>query len=260
MEINWFTVAAQVLNFFVLVWLLKRFLYKPVLAAIDERENKITSELKDADAKKAEALKQQDEFKQKNETFDEEKKGLMEKAVAETNIERQKLLDEARKEADALRMKQEASLNEMKENLNLEISQKTQNEVFSIARKTLSDLASVSLEEQSVYTFIQRLKGLQNEERQQFVDAFHSANNSILIQSAFDLSEPLQNEIKNTVNEILSAAPSFEFKTAPALISGIELSANGYKLAWTIAEYLNSVQKSISETMDITPETVEENK
>ncbi len=55
MLIDWFTVAAQVINFLVLVWLLKRFLYQPIIDAIDAREKRIAAELADADAKKAEA-------------------------------------------------------------------------------------------------------------------------------------------------------------------------------------------------------------
>jgi F-type H+-transporting ATPase subunit b len=52
MLIDWFTVGAQALNFLILVWLLKRFLYKPILHAIDEREKRIAAELADADAKR----------------------------------------------------------------------------------------------------------------------------------------------------------------------------------------------------------------
>ena len=70
MEINWFTVIAQVINFLILVWLLKRFLYKPVLNAIAEREKKIAAQLSDAEVKKAEAQKERDAFHQKNEAFD----------------------------------------------------------------------------------------------------------------------------------------------------------------------------------------------
>jgi hypothetical protein len=55
MLIDWFTVGAQALNFLILVWLMKRFLYKPILHAIDAREKRIAAELADADAKKAEA-------------------------------------------------------------------------------------------------------------------------------------------------------------------------------------------------------------
>ncbi len=69
------------------------------------------------------------------------------------------------------------------------------------------------------------------------------------MQSAFDLPPKQQTEIKSAVDEILGTKTQFQFKTAPELISGIELTSNGYKLAWSISEYLSSIQKSISETM-----------
>jgi len=249
MKINWFTVIAQIINLFVLVWLLRRFLYKPVLKAIDERENKIASELKDAKAKETEAKKEQAEFLEKNEKFDQQKKKLMDNVIAETNEEREKLLEEARNEAAVLRSKLEKSLDAMQENLEHDIAQKTQEEVFAITRKTLKDLASMSLEQQSVNIFVNRLKELKNEEKKKLTDAFKSGSDSILVQTAFDLPSKQQTEIKNTVDEILGTKTQFQFKTVPKLISGIELTSNGYKLAWSISEYLSSIQKSISETM-----------
>ncbi len=248
MQIDWFTVIAQILNFLLLVWLLKRFLYKPVLKAIDEREGKIASQIKDAEAKEKTAKKEQAEFSRKNETFDKQKKGLMDKAVAETNEERQKLLEVARNDATELRTKLEKSLKEMQENLNRDLAEKTQHEVFEIARKTLTDLASVSLEEQSANIFIKRINELKKEEKKQFTDAFKPGSNPVLVQSAFELPKKQQTDIKNAVNEILGPETSFQFKTTPGIISGIELTSNGYKMAWSISEYLNSLQKSISQT------------
>ena len=105
MLIDWFTVGAQVLNFIVLVWLLKRFLYKPILDAIDAREKRIAAELADADAKKAEAQKERDEFQHKNEDFDRQRAALLSKATEEAKAERQRLLEEARQAADALSAK-----------------------------------------------------------------------------------------------------------------------------------------------------------
>jgi len=256
MKINWFTVIAQIINFFVLVWLLRRFLYKPVLKAIDERENKIASELNDAKAKETDAKKEQAEFMKKNEKFDQQKKKLMDNAIAETNEEREKLLEEARNEAAVLRSKLEKSLNAMQENLEHDIAKKTQEEVFAVARKTLKDLSSMSLEEQSVNIFIGRLKESKNGEKKKLTKAFKAGSNlpagrqgSILVQTAFDLPTKQQTEIKNTVNEILGTKPQFQFKTVPELIGGIELTSNGYKLAWSISEYLSSIQKSISEML-----------
>ena len=81
MLIDWFTVGAQALNFLILVWLMKRYLYKPIRHAIDEREKRIAAELANADAKKAEAQKEHDEFQHKNAEFDQQRAALLSKAT-----------------------------------------------------------------------------------------------------------------------------------------------------------------------------------
>jgi F-type H+-transporting ATPase subunit b len=249
MKINWFTVIAQIINFFLLVWLLRKFLYKPILDAIDEREKKIVSQIADAEAKKVEANKEQEEFKLKNETFDKEKKDLMDKAIAETNEQRQKLLEDARNDAIALKATQEKALIGMQENLNKEITEKTKKEVFAISRKTLADLASVGLEEQSVNVFLQRLNGLNDDEKNKFNAAFKSNTNAVVVRSAYGLPQKQQDEIQKSVNDLLHADTHIQFETTPELISGIELTANGYKITWSISGYLSSLQKSIAETI-----------
>ena len=103
MLIDWFTVAAQALNFLLLVWLLKRFLYQPVLDAINAREQRIALQLADAAAKEAAASKERDEFARKNTEFDSQRAALLAKASEEAKAELQRLLEQARKEADALR-------------------------------------------------------------------------------------------------------------------------------------------------------------
>src|SRR5271156_1984915 len=110
MPIDWFTVAAQAVNFLILVWLLKRFLYKPILHAIDERERGIAAQFAQAETKKAEAQKERDDARHKIEAFDQERASLLKKATDEANAERQRLLDEARKDADSLRAKRQETL------------------------------------------------------------------------------------------------------------------------------------------------------
>ncbi|CAN5541580.1 ATP synthase subunit B [soil metagenome] len=249
MNINWFTVIAQVINFLILVWLLKKFLYKPILNAIDEREKKIRDKLKDADAQKAAAQKEQDDFKKQQEDFDQQKKALMDKAVADANTQKQQLMDAAKTEADNMRTNMEKAAKEKQENDNNEMSEKIQQQVFAITRKALADIASISLEEQSANTFNKHLKELKDDEKKQFIDAFKSNSNAILVRSAFDLPAKQQAEIKDAVNVILSADTHLQFKTTPEIISGIELSTNGYKLSWSFSAYLNSLEKDISKTM-----------
>lgn len=248
MQINWFTVIAQIVNFIILVWLLKRYLYKPILSAIDEREKKIVAQIADADAKKAEAIKEQAEFKQNNEKFEQEKKALMDKAVAETNAQREKLLEAARNDANTLRTTQEKAINDKQQELNNDIAQKTQTGVLAISRKVLADLASVGLEEQMADIFIKKLSGLNEDGKKQFDNAFKSAPGMVIVKSAMALTEKEKVDIKNAINEIVGAAPQCQFQVAPELISGIELTSNGYKLAWSVAAYLDSFEKNINGT------------
>lgn len=256
MQINWFTVIAQILNFLVLVWLMKRYLYKPILSTIDDREKKIAAQLADAKTKKAEAKSEQDEFNKKNEVFDQQKKDMMDKAATEAGALSQKLLEEAKNNAKALQDKLEKAAKEQQADLNHQMKQKTEQEVFAITKKVLTDLADVNFEAQSVNAFIKRVSEIKENEKDQFIKALHSGSGPIQVQSAFDLSEKQQTEIKSAISKMLGTKPSFEFKTSPALIGGIELTTNGYKLGWSIAAYVNSFEKSIAEANNQKPITI----
>lgn len=260
MSINWFTVIAQVINFIILVWLLKKFLYKPVLQAIDEREKKITARLDDAKNNKEAAKKEQEDFAEKNKVFDADKKEMMDKAIADIKSQKENLLEEARKEVGDLDTKQRKAVADMEDDLKKRLAIQTQEEVFDISRKALTDLASASLEAQTTQVFITRLGALDDQEKQQFIDAFKSEKTPVLIRTAFDLNKKQQTDITKSVDEILGKETSFEFKTAPEIISGIELTANGYKLSWTFSAYLDGLQNSITQTFLASEEKMEDKK
>ncbi len=249
MLIDWFTVGAQVLNFFILVWLMKRFLYKPILHAIDEREQRIAIELANADAKKAEAKSERDEFQHKNEEFDQQRAALLSQATDEANAERQRLLDEARQAVDALSAKQQETLRNDAHNLNQAISRRTQQEVFSIARQALMDLATTSLEERLGDVFTRRLREMDDQAKAVLGEALKTVSDPALVRSAFDLPAEQRDAIQNALNETFSAEIHIRFETAPDLVSGIELTTNGQKVAWSIADYLASLEKSVAELL-----------
>ncbi|HNW98418.1 MAG TPA: F0F1 ATP synthase subunit delta [Bacteroidales bacterium] len=249
MLINWFTVFAQVINFLILVWLLKRFLYKPILKAIAERENQITAKLKDAEAKKSEAENERDEFLKKNREFAQQRNDQWNQAVDEIKTKKQLLLEEALKESEALREKLKTTFKEEQKNLSLAIMRKTQAEVFSIAGKILKELADDTLEQRIVSVFIKRLNDLVDEEKKKLSSAFSTSKHAVMVSSTFHLIPSQQKEIEKTLKEMLGNSIELTFKTNPEMISGIELHADGYKLSWSISEYLSSIEKNISETI-----------
>ena len=250
MLIDWFTVGAQIVNFLILVWLLKRFLYKPILDAIDAREKRIAAELADADKKKAEAEKERTDFEDKNKAFDQQRSALLGKAADEAKAERERLIDQAKKDAESLRVTQADALRGDQIRLGSEITLLAEKEVFAIARKTLTDLATVSLEERVGEVFTRRLRELDPKAKALLEDALKNSSRPALVRSAFDLPPDQRAAIQNALNETFSAVVRIKFEDSEEAICGIELTADGQKVAWSISSYLTELNKKVGSLVD----------
>ena len=226
---------------------MKRFLYKPVLNAIAARERHIADELADADQKKSEAQKDRDDFQQKNDVFDHDRAALLSKATADANAERQRLMDAARQAADTLTANHHETLVREAQSLNQALRIRMQQEVFAVARKTLADLATASLETSACDLFIQRLRALNGPVRDELAGALKAADNGALVRSAFELPQAQRGAVQKAVDETFSIAAALQFETAPNLVGGIELSAHGHKFAWSISDYLASLDRGVAE-------------
>jgi F-type H+-transporting ATPase subunit b len=250
MLIDWFTVGAQLVNFLVLVWLLKRFLYKPVLNAINAREKRMAAELSDADAAKSKAQKEVDEFQAKSTAFDQQRGVLLAKAEEDAEAEHGRLLVEARKDIDALRANGEKSLQSERARLGGEITRLATREVFEIARKALADLATVSLEERIGEVFTRRLRNMDARAKGALSTALIGASEHSVVRSTFDLGSEQRAAIQNALNEDFSADVHVRFETAPTGICGIELTAGDQKIAWNISEYLRLLEEKVDGIVD----------
>ncbi|MFO7553330.1 MAG: F0F1 ATP synthase subunit delta [Haliea sp.] len=249
MLIDWFTVGAQLLNFLILVWLLKRFLYQPILDAIDVREARIAAELADAEATKIDAKAERDAFVRRNEEFDRQHSERLSQAKEEVKTEHQRLMDEARQAADDMRVKRQDDLEREQQALNDEITRLTRKEVFSIARKTLGDLAETGLEARMSEVFMRRLREMDARTKEGLATTLQNTAEPAIVRSAFELPESQRAAIQNALNEIFSAEVHIRFEAAPDLVSGIELSTNGQKVAWSIADYLATLEKQVVELL-----------
>jgi F-type H+-transporting ATPase subunit b len=250
MLIDWFTVGAQVLNFAILVWLLKRYLYQPILDAIDARERRIAAELRDADTKKAEALRERDEFRLKNEQFDRERAALLGAASDAAKLEGRRLLDTARRDADALSAKRGEMLRSDAEQLNELIRRRIEDEVFAVARKALQDLAAADLEPRIVEIFVERLRTMDAATRASLGAAVKATSAPAVVRSAFTLSPAQCTAVRQALDAALSGAVDVRFEIAPGIVAGIEFTSNGRRIAWSVADYLTSMQSGVGKLLE----------
>ena len=247
MLIDWFTVGAQVLNFLILVGLLKRFLYGPIVTAIDVREKAIAAEVATAAAKKAEAGKESEEFKQKNADFDRDRVALMGKVKGESEIERHRLLDEGRKDSEMVGAKRLAAMLTEQQGLNEQLHFRVQAEVFAITRKVLADLATVSLEDRMVEVLTRKLRDMKAAAKEAFASALNGSSEPANVRSAFELAADQRVALQLALREAFSTDVRVRFETAASLVCGIEVTSGGQKIAWSIAEYLASLETSVTD-------------
>ena len=75
--------------------------------------------------------------------------------------------------------------------------------------------------------------------------ALATSNHPALVRTAFEVGLPQKTAIEAGVKAILGEGTTIEYETKPGLISGVELTANGQKFAWSIADYLKSLTNSV---------------
>ena len=247
MLIDWFTVGAQALNFLILVWLLKRYLYRPVLAAIDAREKQIAATIADAAAQETRARVAGEELLKRDAAFDRDREGLMRKATEEGAAERQRLTESARRDTQLLRSTLTQALDAERAELGRQLSLRTQAEVFAVARKALSDLAGASLEERMIEVFMGHLALAGPDASTTGATRLAVPARVALVRSAFEPAAAAQASVEAAIRARLGPNLAVRFETAPELICGIELTVDGKKFAWSAANYLSTLAHSVAD-------------
>lgn len=263
MLIDWFTVGAQSLNFLILVYLLKRFLYQPILHAIDAREKIIADKLAAAEQLKVDAEQQRQTFEDNNREFSEHKQQLLQEAVAAAKAQKEQLLTEAKASSALLRQKALLDLNKEILSLQEEIAQQCLQHIYANSQKVLEDLSDLDLQERIIEVFIKRLSAQleqpcgedPKEQQTSLFDAIKQ--DSLILRSALPLSEQQQDTIKQCLtaaNPALAKAPAaLKFVVEPQLICGVELLGDGWKLSWTSEDYLANLQASGKALLKLLP-------
>jgi F-type H+-transporting ATPase subunit b len=249
---DWFTVFAQIANFLILMWLLKRFLYKPVLNAIDTREARIAKLLTDTEESQLQMQQQQEELTAKNVAFSKEREVLLAEAKADAERLKTQLNKTVSEEAEALRNQWIVTLQKEQAKLNDDINQRAHQAVFELARKTLQDLSNTELETHIILVFIKRLEQLSPQERQQF---YASAHDEVVIRSSLELSEKSKEALRHAIATSLTPSLSIHFELDATLISGIEMTGRAHKLSWNIDDYLTNLKESVARIVNSTTQS-----
>jgi len=237
MLIDWFTVAAQLLNFLVLVWLMKRFLYQPVLAAIAAREQHIAAGLADAAAHRDAARQSEDALAVKSAAFDQQRAELLAAAVTAAQAQNVALLEQGKAADAAQRAQAGAALSADQARLSAAITLQARDEVLAVARRVLADLADASLEASMVRAFLRKLADMDAPARARMTAAA-AQDSAPEVRSAFVMDANVQAALKVALAGYGIAPKALQFTYSPALVCGIVVRVGGWSLAWNLDDYL----------------------
>jgi F-type H+-transporting ATPase subunit b len=243
--IDWFTVGAQVVNFLILVLLLKRFLYGPILRAMESREERLAGRFAEAEEALQQARQAEAELRRQQQEL-EEARGQRLRAVEEEAEQRRKeLMTATREETAALRAAWLEALRREQELFGRELKKRVGSEILHIARKSLADLSDVELEERLVERFTAGLAELESEARQKLAAA--GRDDGLTVRSSFELPDRLRSLLTEGLQHVLQQPVETHFELDPELPLGIELAVGGLKLSWGVDHYFETLQEAVGE-------------
>lgn len=243
MLVDWFTVIAQIVNFLILVALLKHFLYDRIIRAMDNREQKIRSRLEEAEYKRKEADNEAESYRRKNEELEKKRNEMLAEAREEADRRLKALTREAREQVDQSRRRWQESLEKEKVVFLRDLKQLAAREVVALSRKTLKDMAEADLEERMAEVFVTKIKELKKEDKDALRQAVENGENKAVVRSGFEISEAGRQKITKAVREEITEGAEITYDTDPELIMGLELKAQGEKVVWTIRDYLLQLEE-----------------
>jgi len=249
--VDWVTVAAELVNFLVLVALLRYFLYGRVIRTVDEREAEIQSRLEDAERKTGEAARSAEEQDQRERAWEEEREERLVRAKEEAMERKSELVDEAREEVEDLRRRWHEALESDKSSFLRDLREGVGRRAYEIAREAVSDFADEELEGHVLRVFRERLRELNSERRQALKRAIEESEGKPRVVSAFEMGESARDGLARDLREVFGFELDleFEFETSPGVLCGIELVTDGHKVGFSLGSYMNRLEEWAEETL-----------
>ena len=245
MLIDSFTIIAQIINFLILIYLLKRFLFNRIIQIMDEREKQITDQMQDAKTAKETAQKELDEQQRIREELQEKWNEMLAQAKKDAQKKREELVKDARSKIDEEQKNWREAILKQRTAFLRDLRHLSCEQVCQISRKVLSDLAGEKLENQLIENFLIQLGKLSKEEKDDFIRFINKDERKIWVDSSFKLTGKKESEIRKILEEIIGDKVEINFKVSPKLICGIETRTEGKKISWNIENYLDGLEEQL---------------
>lgn len=235
MSIDWITVAAQIVNFLVLVWLLRRFLYRPILDGIDAREREIAARMAEAVTIREAAEAAEADYRTRTADLRASRSETLDAARAAAEAERDAMIAATRQRLATEEAERAAQRAEDRQRFAADLQHSGAAALLALTRKVLADLADETLEQRIARHGAAKLGPVAEELRRAAGDATEAV---VLTRDPLPAADRAQ-----LARDLAEMLPGFavQYRADPALAPGLTLRLGGAEVAWTVESYLDGL-------------------
>lgn len=244
MQIDWITVAAQIVNFLVLVWLLRKLLYGPITRAMEQREDNIRTRFDEAEQREKDAEAERERLEGERAELHAKREALLASAREDAKRLQHELENEARAEVRDDRRAWQLQLHEEESDFLRELRERTAEHVNGVLRRALGDFAGAELEDAMTDTFINRLQGLDDGTIETLQTEAKAADGQISVTSAFELPATAKARLTRAIRQAIDADAEVDYWLDSDLVCGFRLKIRGQTIQWSLDAYLDDLEEA----------------
>ena len=236
MELNGTTFVLEIVNFVILVWILKRFLYRPVLDVIAARKAAIEKTLADAQQARADAQALRARYESRIEEWNTEREHKLGELSAELETERKKRREALLAELASDREKDAAGAARREQEARAELERQAVELGARYVARLLKIAATAELEAHLIDHAIDELGRLSPDQAAALTDPASSDRASV--RSAFDVDTERSTALTRALRALAREGLEVDFGTDPSLLAGIEITIGAHVLAFNLRDEL----------------------
>jgi F-type H+-transporting ATPase subunit b len=238
------TFVFQIVNFLILLAVMARFFYRPVIDVMQRRQEQIDARIEDAETRARQAEEERQRLAQQSETATREAAALLESARDAAAKERQRLLEEAKTEAAGIidearkhaATEEEAALDRL--------SQRLSQSAVSIAGALIRDASGKAVHDALVERLASEGFGLDEEARRQVRLDFQKDGGRLIAESAYPLDDKQEGALRSQAARTLDLSPDglqIEVREDPELIAGVRVLLGGVVVDMSLMHQLKTL-------------------
>jgi F-type H+-transporting ATPase subunit b len=249
-QLDWLTVAAQIVNFLVLVWLLQRFLYRPITTAMQRREERIAARLSEARETREAAEAEARRLERRHAELDAQRDEILEAARAEAKDLRGRLEAGIREEMEARRSQWRDHLAEERAALVAALRKQAGHKVLRVTERILADYARSGTAEQVAATFVRKLEELDPDTRARLAQAAAAHKEAARVQTGTALDAAGRDRIARALRDTLATEIDVDYREDPEMVLGVRLTIGDHAVEWSATRYLDRLEAEFGEIID----------